>query len=31
MRRISFEESQWLSVKGIQKIRNAWEGLQHEV
>lgn len=26
-RRISFEDSQWLSVKGIQKIRKAWEEL----
>jgi 2-dehydro-3-deoxygalactonokinase len=25
MRRISFEDSQWLSVKGILKIRKAWE------
>lgn len=27
VRRISFEDSQWLSVKGIQKIRRAWEVL----
>lgn len=26
LRRVSFEDSQWLSVKGIQKIRKAWEG-----
>lgn len=29
--RISYEESQWLSVKGIQKIRKAWEGLKYDV
>jgi 2-dehydro-3-deoxygalactonokinase len=31
IRRISFEDSQWLSVKGIQKIRKAREELQYDV
>ncbi len=31
IRHISFEDSQWLSVKGIQKIRKAREGLQYDV
>jgi 2-dehydro-3-deoxygalactonokinase len=30
IRRISFEDSQWLSVKGMQKIRKAGRELQHD-
>ena len=30
LRRISFEDSQWLSVKGIQRIRKAWEGCRND-